>query len=384
MDITNKILGYCIAESIDKRLIYRIPYLLLVAIILAPLACKASLPHKLLIMVLAFVILFITTLYLSTQLKSLFERKFFENVNELLSFFDLKKARDIIEKEHSFLDEISIQSKKIVFLGFLNSISSFVFLVMVFEVAVERYYEYTILTIILAISGLFILRDLLKSDIEEINVDESELPIKSILEKYFVQNSLKKLFGTRTVSNIVFKIIYRLFTPMIFVELPKIESKQFLVHITENLTEFLKSLMSDNAKEDKLVLRHINGTPLTQLFVLNERNNCAKIEEDLENKCFEDLFSYMFDSKNKHKRRGWSIVAIYRNTQIVGLMFVQCFKVVKRCAKDDYTPSTALHILIIGSKDVVEFLSLAISMKSVNVKPDEMFSNVKIKHRRSR
>lgn len=263
-----------------------------------PLASKASLFHKLLIVILTFTLLFITTLYLSVQLKSLFKQKFFENVNELLSFLDLEKIRNIIEKEHSFLDELSIQSKKVVFLGFLNSISSFVFfLVMAFEAAVERYYEYTILVVILAVSGLFILRDLLKSDIEDIRVYESRLPIKSILEKYFVQNSLKKLFGTRTVSSIIFKIIYRLFTPMIFVELTKIESKQFLVHITENLTEFLKSLISDSAneREEKLVLKHINGTPLTQLFVLNERNNCAKIE-DLENKCFEDLFSYMFNS----------------------------------------------------------------------------------------
>ncbi len=200
---------------------------------------------------------------------------------------------------------------------------------MTFDVAVERYYEYTILVITLAIFGLFILRDLLKSNIEDIRVDESKLPIKNILEKYFVRNSLKKLFGTRTIGNIIFKIIYRPFTPMIFVELPKIESKQFLVHITGNLTEFLKSLISDSGMEEKLIIRHITGTQLTQLLVLNERKNCAKIE-DLENKCFEDLFSYMSGSKNKHKKHGWSIVAICRSTQIVGLMFVQCFKVRKR------------------------------------------------------
>jgi hypothetical protein len=248
------------------------------------------------------------------------------------------------------------------------------------------------LTLLLAVSVvLYIFYDVTKYNLSyEFTGKESKSPfLEDIAEKYFIENSLRKLPGSKSFYSIFMTFLSRILGTITFFEMPPVKFDILLVYANENVRKFIKELTVNEktyGKNNKreIVLKYANGLKPSEFFedklfkplritVLSEKG-------PIEN--FPYLFDPEYTLKDKNKNCSkWIMYALKEgvNGRVVGYVIIHAFKGLKikrrfrninrHPIKLEGKAEIIYMFIFIGRRGEIEYFKNEVALRTVKFDP---------------
>jgi len=375
-----------IFDRLDKQIIKKVPYALLISLIIYSLF---DMKPFLLPLSAAFLVIFTTlTIIFNSDMNKALE-------GLLIDVKDLKrlveKLSKIFEGKNSFLDDIKASENwKLILLGVLSGFSFTSLLVIVFLMifdyfAIEEEFSIPIMIILL----IYAYQDLAGGDmLKEYQTKETETTfMEDIAEAYLITNSLKS-FPMETPTIAALKLASRIIGPICHLLIPRLHSETFFVYYNPEIKTRLIELTDEN---NKLYLKCEVGQSIENLFTANwgSIEDISVLSEKSPKKVFPYLLdpSYEFSQEKDRKWAGLSIIEQEkRKKRIKGYLFIHMFKgivikkgkpeIIKKRGKYRekrmLEPADKLIVLfiLIGERKYVEYLKTTIEITSIKCSPN--------------
>ncbi len=326
----------------------------------------------------AIIIVFLlSTLILNKYIKAKLESGlFFMNIKDTK-----EKISKIIKEGYSIIDDIKPRTSgkllSFIFLYLVGGTSTFfIFTFLIYGLIKNLQPSIEIIYLFITFLAIYILQDSPRMDYLEKMKTRHSRYIFNIVEMYVIENTGRKLLS-RGLMNFLFKITYRVLTPIYYPEPIDIKFDSIFVYRNPEIFRFLRNLSDIKLyREDGL-----------DLELLNTVNKCEKATVLVEKSSIE-VFPYLFDPHYKYDDSGnkkWSFFRILKKekdkSKIVGCMLVHCFKTIKVKSmiknmsriKKNYKSEIALLFMIFGKSEIVEYIKTEIDLMSVSV-PNEVIN----------
>lgn len=358
-------------DRLDKQIILRIPYALLISLIahiifdLKPLLLPLS--------IISFIMFIV-----STALFNMIINNALENILVNIDFKRLiEKLAKIFEGKTSLLDDIKAQENlKIITLGILSGtffilLLSTAFLMILDYFTVKRELAIPMIIILL----IYIYQDIAEADLlKEYQTKETETPfLQDIAETYMVDNSLKS-FPIKSPTKVAIKFASRIIGPLCHMATPKIYSDALIVYKNQEIVSLIKQLAKANGK---IYLKHEQGQSIENFFTSNRHERITVLTEKSPKENFPYLFNpnYSYSEKDKKKWIALSLrQKINDREKVLGYLFMHLFKGVlqkrkikgkKRAHFEEEVKSAEVLLLIfIGERSHMEYLKTKIEIIS--------------------
>ncbi|MBO8179735.1 MAG: hypothetical protein H0Z19_04535 [Archaeoglobus sp.] len=381
---------FYVLERTDKQLLQKIPYSLFGFLILYWFGISISIPVIISLIVL-FLSLFVLFTYLfNSMISSALENAFLDiNLTELRD-----KIIAIFERRLSFLDDRKDIERKLVAFYAIGGLSLTALMVLMVYMFSKNYKFNGNLTLLLAVSVvLYIFYDVVKYNLSyEYTGKDSKSPfLEDIAEKYFIENSLRKLPGSKSFYSIFMTFLARVLGTITFFEIPPIKFDVLLVYANENIRKFIKELTVDEntqtyGKNNKreIVLKYANGLKPSEFFedklFKPPRITVLSEKSPIEN------FPYLFDSEynlgDKNKNCGkWIMYTLKEgiNGRVVGYVIIQAFKGLKikrkfrninrHPIKFEGKAETVYMFIFIGRRGEIEYFKNEVALRTAKFDP---------------
>jgi len=356
-------------DRLDKQIIRRIPYALLISLFIHLM----TLIEPLLI---PLAIISLVGFLLSTTLFNVLLNKAIENILLNIDFRETtKQLANIFEGRASLVDDIKAQENmKVITLAILGG-TFLTTLLSTFFLMILNYFNIGKELVIPMIIVLFIYayQDSAEADLlKEYPSKKAENSfMQDIAQTYLIDNSLTKL-PTKSLKIVILKISSRIFGPLCHLTAPKIHSDILLVYNNRDAASFIKELAKENSS---LKLRHEQGQSIENFFVSNLGN--LQSITCLREKTPREVFPYFFDPNYSYQEKHgkWTALSIIVDNKVRGYLFIHMFKGVylrRRIRKSQRKPveqepqqKEALLFIFIGERKYVIYLKTRIETLTI-------------------
>jgi len=356
--ISEMLMGF-VFDSLDKQIIKRVPYALLISLIIYQLFnVKTSL---LPLSTISLAIFITSTAIFNSKINKALE-------GLLIDVEDFKKLVEklskIFEGETSLLDDINASENwRIILLGVLSGIFFTLLLTTAFIMIFDYFAMGKELVIpIIIILIVYVYQDMAETNIlKEYQTKETEIPfLQDIIETYLIHNSLKS-FPTKSLTTVTLKLASRTIGPLCYLSAQKLHSDVILVYNNPEIKSLLKGL----TREDRdIYLKHAAGQSMENFFT---REECEKITV-LQEKSPKENFPYLFDPNytySEKDKKKWIALSLNkkkrRKESVLGYMFIHLFRGIflkriikghrkRRLVKEKVKPQEALLFILIGKR----------------------------------
>jgi hypothetical protein len=379
--VLDDLLKFYLSEGVGKQVLKKIPYFLMIALVLY-LATIWSVPNPkvstelLLIPTLSLVVFVISTFYFLGHIN--------QGMAKAYGHLDFKtvvaKFRSVYEGQSSMIDDINIKSVNRVFgSAVVNGFSILIAMVSAFLIMLlQSGIGLTIPIVTVFFGTIYIVYDASKSSFIEEPESKADNPIGfDFFEKYAVANSLRRL-PRRLRSRSFMYVGSRLIGPLIHIEVPKFMYDVVLVYDNPELVEVIKKMIERESSVG-IYLKQEAGETVDQFFV--ENPNVDKITVLVEQSPMK-VFPYLLDPKYaewEKPKKGWSAFQVIdaHSGRIVGRLFAHRFRgvFVKTIIKKERTVREeqrrgAYQFTFLGERGFMQYVKTQIEINSAKVPPE--------------
>jgi hypothetical protein len=379
--VLDDLLKFYLSEGVDKQVLKKIPYFLMVALVLY-LAILWSDPNPklspalLLIPIISLVVFVISTFHFLGHIN--------EGMAKAYGNLDFKsvvaKFRSVYEGQSSMIDDINIKNVNRFFgSAVLNGFSILIAMVSAFLIMLVQSGIGPPIPLVTAFFGvIYLVYDVSKSSIIEEPESKADNPIGfDFFEKYAVVNSLRR-FPRRLRSRSLMYIGSRLIGPLIHIEVPKFMYDVVLVYDNPELVEALKKMIEKKAGVG-LYLKPEAGDTVDQFFV--ENPSVDKITVLVEQSAMK-VFPYLLDpkySESEKPKRGWMALQVIdaHSGRVVGRLFAHRFRGVfvktiikkERMVREEQRRG-AYQFTFMGERGYMQYVKTQLEINSAKVPPE--------------
>ena len=374
MEGVKDLMKYYLLDSWDKQLVGRVPYFIAVALVIYlshPYLggySDVAKPWLIYIVGVAAVVFLISNQVFNSKISSTIEKGFdFSNLRKFI-----QKTSNIFEGDTSFLGDVDgIKSRLLLASAF---ISGFMITVIFVGTALLLLATFTvdegIILLLLIFVVLYIYRDITNPSFFKDEAVQSSPFIADLIETYMVKNSLDTLPLNKNLMEIFAYLVAKLFSPLIYVNMPKFSFKTILVHHSGELKDLFDKYIQAGEKQDsesRLCLKYLNSNPSVDVVLDGAVKGKEKISILIEQSPKENL-PYLLETDMKStafKNRTWAAFTIRDNkhNRDIGCLFVEAFKgghakaTMRKGKIENFLTSKVVYLItMIGERQEVEYL----------------------------
>ena len=368
--ISELLMNY-VFDRLDKQIIKRVPYCLLISLIIYMLLDVRSFVLPLLILSL---IIFMTS-------TTLFNRHINKALEQLLIDVNFKsfigKMSNIFEGGNSLLDDIKASENwKMITLGassgifFLLLLTSTCLMILNYlKIGMELVFPIMIILVV------YLYQDIAETDLlKEYQTKEPEIPfLQDIVEMYMVNNSLKSI-RIKSLSKAILRFGSRIFGPLCYLTVPKLHSDMLIVYKNPEIVSFIKDLAK---KDDKVYMKHEGGQSIDNFFTEGQCEKISMLHERSPKENFPYLFNPDYSYSEKDQKR-WIALSLNekesKKEKVLGYMFIHLFRGIsikrkikagkRRPIEPEIKPKEALLFVLIGERNYMEYLKARLEVIS--------------------
>ena len=314
-----------IFEKLDKQIINKVPYCILFALLTYYFFDFQS--TAIILTPVFFAIFLVSSVFFNFEVAVL--------ANKMWVKMDFKKVygrmTDIYEKGDSWLKDMKLSKQRALSsTGFLSGIALTVTLTLVFLLLL--YYvpfgNKQVIVPVAVIVAIFLMYDVAKTDlIEEPEKENNFTIVYDVMNTYLIENSSRKLSSNSAVPKMLFTLVTRIISPLIYYSFPKMSYKELFVYNNPKLREFIKQL---NQGHGNLRLKQSEGYSVDGFLVSEDCDRLSDIVEKMPNEVFPYLLNpdYKFSDTVKKK---WIALQVLKkqskSKEPVGQMFIHMFRI---------------------------------------------------------
>ncbi|MEM2129405.1 MAG: hypothetical protein QXZ70_02280 [Candidatus Bathyarchaeia archaeon] len=373
--ISELLMNY-VFDRLNKQIIERLPYCLLLSLIMYT---TFNVEYFLVPLVIISLIIFTT----ATTLFNKYINKALEQMLIDINFKSLiRKMSNIFEGGNSLLDDIKASENwRMITLGVSSGLFFFLLLtstcLMIFNylrIGIELVFPIMIILVV------YLYQDIVEIDLlKEYQTKKTELPfLQDIVEMYTVNNSLKSI-RIKSLSKAILRFGSRILGPLCYLTVPKLYSDMFIVYKNPEIVSFIKNLAK---KDAKVYIKYEGGQSIDNFFT---EGQCEKISM-LHERSPKENFPYLFNpdySYSEKDRKKWTALSLNeketKKEKVLGYMFIHLFKGIsmkrktkpgRRPNEPEIKPKEALLFILIGERNYMGYLKVKLEVISTKYPSD--------------
>lgn len=300
----------------------------------------------------------------------------------------LGRMTNIYEKGDSWLKDMNLSKQRtLATTGFLSGVTLTLTLTTVFLLLL--YYlplgDKQVIIPVSVIVGIFLMYDVAKAElIEEPEKENNFTVVNDVMNTYLIENSSRKLSSSGKVPKMLFTLVTRVISPIIYYQFPKMTYKELFVYSNPKLIEFIKQLTKGHGN---LRLKQVDGYSVDGFLVSEDTDRLSDIVDKLPNETFPYLLNpdYKFSDSAKKK---WIALQILKkqskNKEAVGQIFIHMFRIPKEPNKHDRIHNLkerkreVFMFMMMGERSSILYIHTKISAVSLQCPVNKVISEMEI------
>jgi Ca2+/Na+ antiporter len=371
-NVIEEILTSYVFEKLNKQIIRKLPYCLFFALLIHLLIGKNDV--FLILAPIFFVAFLIFSPYFNYEVN--------KTTGKLWSNLDFKgiitMISRIFEGGASWLKDMGIAKKKaLIISGFLSGIFFSFTLTLVFLLFLNSISLNTaVLVAFTIIVALYIVQDVAKPNLLEEPEKENKLSLMyDVMDAYIVENSLRSLPLSRTISKVGFVLLTRTIAPLTYFSLPKFAYKEMIVFNNSELKQYLRRYIEG---QEDVRLKWEDGQSFDNFFVTDDNYENISV---FSNRSPKEIFPYLLNPQHTYSgkdRKKWIALTILKKQSgreaTVGQVFIHMFRgkfttTTPRPHSQDFDGKPKkreiLLFIFLGERSIVQYLETRIGTMTI-------------------